>query len=1152
MAEADNKGFIHLRNHTAYSLSEGALKIDYLAELCKKQNMPAVAIADTNNLFGAIEFADAAVKAGVQPIFGSQFSLAREEKGGKQFGLVEYDQIVLIAQNEAGYMNLLALQALAYEQVAAGKAAHITIDQILSHNAGLICLSGGAKGAPARHIRANQPDKAIEFCRTILNAFGNRFYIEIQRHNLAEENSCETALINLAYQLNIPLVATNECYFATPDMYEAHDALLCIAEGKVVGDPDRRKVTPDHYFKSAAEMRAMFADLPEACDNTIHIAKRCSFILKGRNPLLPHFEGENDEEESDILRRKAREGLTVRMQSANIAGDALKPYQDRLEFELDVIVKMGFAGYFLIVADFIQWSKANGIPVGPGRGSGAGSVVAWALTITDLDPLRWGLLFERFLNPERVSMPDFDIDFCQDRRDEVIRYVQTRYGNDKVAQIITFGKLQARAVVRDVGRVLAMAYGHVDKICKMIPNNPAAPVTLQQAVDGEPLIQQMIKDDEAVSRLIKIALKLEGLYRHASTHAAGVVIGDRPLQQLVPMYRDPRSDIPVTQFSMKYVEKAGLVKFDFLGLKTLTVIQSTVALLKQQGIDINIDTIPLDDRKTYDMLGQGEATGVFQLESSGMREVLKKLKPDRFEDITAIVALYRPGPMDNIPKFIACKQGIEKPDYLHPKLETILRETYGVIVYQEQVMQIAQILSGYTLGNADLLRRAMGKKIQAEMDAQRESFVAGAVNTNGLKPDYANHIFDLVDKFAGYGFNKSHAAAYALISYQTAYLKANFPAQFMAAQMTLEMGDTDKLSEFREELKRLKIELLSPDINKSMPKFAVENGAVRYALAALKGVGLEAMKALCAERADKGEYKNLDDFIRRMDSRILNKRQLESLINAGAFDSLHANRAELSLNLEAILRQAQANRAEQESNQNNLFAGGGGAEDKFKLQKSPNWNMLERLQKEFSAIGYYLTAHPLDSYTALLRRLHVTSALEIPTKVMEKRTGKLTLAGVMLSKKERRSAKGNKYAFVEFTDASGSFELTFFSEILSSSRELLESGKPLLLTADYQMDGETSRMTAQSVRDLASVAAEHKGNMNIIVSMPEAIEPLAQNLNSYKQSLNGKGGRSGKQLKLFLHLPLHEIEIDLPGYPIPVGPAAADISAIAGVRVEEV
>ncbi len=1151
MAEAENKGFIHLRNHTAYSLSEGALKIDYLVELCKKQKMPAAAITDTNNLFGAIEFADAAVKAGVQPIFGSQFSLAREEKGGKQFGLVEYDQIVLIAQNETGYLNLLALQALTYEQVAAGKSAHITIEQIIANEAGLICLSGGAKGAAARHIRANQPDKAVEFCKTMLSAFGNRFYIELQRHNLAEENACEGALINLAYQLNIPLVATNECYFSTPDMYEAHDALLCIAEGKVVTDPDRRKVTPDHYFKSASEMRAIFADLPEACDNTIAIAKRCSFILKGRDPMLPHFEGENGEAESDILRRQSREGLAARMQFGGISGDAIKPYEERLEFELDVIIKMGFAGYFLIVADFIKWSKANGIPVGPGRGSGAGSVVAWALTITDLDPLRWGLLFERFLNPERVSMPDFDIDFCQDRRDEVIRYVQTRYGNDKVAQIITFGKLQARAVVRDVGRVLGMAYGHVDKICKMIPNNPAAPVTLQQAVDGEPLIQQMIKDDEAVARLIKNALKLEGLYRHASTHAAGVVIGDRPLSQLVPMYRDPRSDIPVTQFSMKYVEKAGLVKFDFLGLKTLTVIQNTIALLKQEGIEINIDTIPLDDRKTYDMLGQGEATGVFQLESSGMREVLKKLKPDRFEDITAIVALYRPGPMDNIPKFIACKQGTEKPDYLHPKLEPILRETYGVIIYQEQVMQIAQILSGYTLGGADLLRRAMGKKIQAEMDAQRENFVTGAVNTNGLKQDYANHIFNLVDKFAGYGFNKSHAAAYALISYQTAYLKANFPSQFMAAQMTLEMGDTDKLSEFREEVKRLGLELLPPDINKSQPKFAVENGAVRYALAALKGVGLEAMKALCAGRAENGEYKNLDDFIRRLDSRTINKRQLESLINAGALDSLHPNRAELIATLEIILRQAQANKAEQESNQNNLFAGGGTA-DKFKLQKSQPWNMLERLQKEFSAIGYYLTAHPLDSYAALLRRLHVTSAMEIPSKVLQKRSGKLSLAGVMLSKKERRSAKGNKYAFVEFTDASGSFELTFFSEILSSSRELLESGKPLLLTADYQMDGETWRLTAQTVRDLASVAAEHKGNMNIIVEAPTAIEPLAQNLNSYKQSLNGKGKMAGKQLKLFLRLPLYEIEIDLPGYPIPVGPAAADISAIAGVRVEEV
>ncbi len=1146
MAETQKPGFIHLRNHTAYSLSEGALRIDGLVDLCKKMQMPAVAIADTNNMFGAIEFADAAVKSGVQPIFGAQFSLLREDKQTRHNAAIEFDQIVLLAQNQTGYLNLLALQSLAYDQVARGAPPHVSVAELAANAGGLICLTGGAKGTLARLIRENQKDKAEDFLQQLMGGFEGRLYIEIQRHNLPEQNASEAGLLDLAFRHNVPLVATNECFYATPDMFESHDALLCIAEGKLISDPDRRKATSQHYFKSAAEMRQLFADLPEACDNTITIAKRCHFILKGHAPLLPHYDEGTGEAESDILRRKARDGLAARLN-----GVLDQVYADRLEFELDVIVKMGFAGYFLIVADFIQWAKSQNIPVGPGRGSGAGSVVAWALTITDLDPLRWGLLFERFLNPERVSMPDFDIDFCQDRRDEVIRYVQSRYGDDKVAQIITFGKLQARAVVRDVGRVLGMAYGHVDKICKLIPNNPAAPVTLQQAVDGEPLIQQMIRDEDAVSRLIRIALKLEGLYRHASTHAAGVVIGDRPLNQLIPMYRDPRSDLPVTQFSMKYVEKAGLVKFDFLGLKTLTVIAQTLELLRQENIVIDINALPLDDKKTYEMLGAGEATGVFQLESSGMREVLKKLKPDRFEDITAIVALYRPGPMDNIPKYISCKQGAEKPDYLHPLLEPVLRETYGVIIYQEQVMQIAQILSGYTLGGADLLRRAMGKKIQSEMDAQREIFVTGAMTTNNVARDKANYIFDLVDKFAGYGFNKSHAAAYALISYQTAYLKANYPAQFMAALMTLDMGDTDKLSEFSQELRRLNIPLLPPDIQKSYPVFAVENGSVRYALAALKGVGAEAMKQLCRERGERGDYGNIAGFVKRLDARAVNKRQLESLVNAGAFDSLHPNRADVAASVESILRHAQANRAEQESNQNNLFAGGEG-ESGFKLQKSAPWNLLQRLQNEFSAVGYYLTAHPLDSYSALLRRLHVTASSEIGKKVQEKRTGKLTLAGVMLSKKERRSAKGNKYAFVEFTDASGSFEATFFSEILLSARDLLDSGKPLLIGVDYQLDGETWRLTAQSVRDLAQVAAEHKGNMNIIVHSLDAVEPLAQNLNFYKSSANGKPGGKNNQLRLFLNLPLHEVEIDLAGYPVPVGPAIADLQSIAGIKIEEV
>lgn len=1134
MPQAD---FIHLRNHTAYSLAEGAIKPDQLIALAKANHMPAVAVTDTNNMFGAIEIAEYAIKSGIQPIIGAQLALAQFDKTTRHAGMVEFDPMVVLAQNETGYGNLLQLQALAYARVAENQSPHNTLTELVAHQDGLICLTGGADGTLARLLRQNQTDRVQEFITTLRGAFGDRLYIEIQRHDTAAENAVEGALIDLAYAENIPLVATNQCLFADAPMYEAHDALLCIAQGKAITDPDRRRVTPEHYFKSAAQMRAVFADLPEACDNTVVIARRCSFLLKGRNPLLPHFDDGTGAAEADILRRLARDGLAKRLDS-NVPTE----YAERLEFELNTIIQMGFAGYFLIVADFIGWAKAQNIPVGPGRGSGAGSVVAWALLITDLDPLRWGLLFERFLNPERVSMPDFDIDFCQTRRDEVIDYVAKKYGYDKVAQIITFGKLQARAVVRDVGRVLGMAYGQVDKICKLIPNNPAAPVTLQQAIDGEALLQQMRREDENVARLMDIALQLEGLYRHASTHAAGVVIGDRPLPQLIPMYRDPRSNLAVTQFSMKYVEKAGLVKFDFLGLKTLTVIVKTLEYLARDGVAVDINAIPLDDAKTYTMLGQGDATGVFQLESSGMREVLKKLKPDRFEDIIAVVALYRPGPMDNIPKYIATKQGAEQPDYLHPTLEPVLRETYGIIIYQEQVMQIAQILAGYSLGGADLLRRAMGKKIQAEMDAQRAIFVEGAVK-NGVTPDHASHIFDLVDKFAGYGFNKSHAAAYALISYQTAYLKANYPAHFMAAQMTLDLGDTDKLADFRQELRRLQIPLLPPDINASNAEFAVEGGAVRYALAGLKGVGAEAMQAFCTERHARGPYADLPDLLRRLDARAINKRQLESLIGAGALDGLHANRAELLANIELLLRTAQASRHELETQQNNLF-GGAVTDDALRFDKTASFTSMEKLNAERAAFGYYFSAHPLDAYTPLLRRLHVTNAVEIASKVKERKAGKLTLAGVMLTKKERRSQKGNKYAFVEFTDASGSYEITLFSETLLAARDLLDSAQPLLISAEFSSEEGTYRLTAQGIRPLEAVAAEHRGNINVILDDPAAVRAVAPLL---------KTGPVGKHaLKLFVHLPEYEVEIDLPGHPVPTGAVLADLRSIAGVRVEEV
>ncbi len=687
--------FVHLRVHTAYSLSAGAIRIKELAGLCKAERMPAVAITDSGNLFGALEFATICSAAGVQPIIGCDVAVERgTTEGGSRLGraLSEPDRIALLAQNEAGYRSLLRLVSQSFLAGEAPSEPSITLRDLAGAGEGLLCLAGGSKGPIGRLLAEGQAEAAEAALSELAAAFPNRLYIELMRHGTADEARSEPGLIELAYRHGLPLVATNDVYFPDRDFYEAHDALLCIAQGTVVADADRKRLTRSHYFRPAAEMREVFADLPEACDNTLVIARRCAFIPQPRQPILPAFTSDQGIDEETALRRAALSGLEARLAALGPQPEeVIGPYRERLEFELGTIIRMGFAGYFLIVSDIIQWAKRQGIPVGPGRGSGAGSVVAWALTITDLDPLRFGLLFERFLNPERVSMPDFDIDFCQDRRDEVIRYVQQKYGRDRVAQIITFGKLQARAVLRDVGRVLAMPYGQVDRLCKLVPNNPAHPVTLEQALAAEPALLQQRDTDESVARLITIALKLEGLYRHASTHAAGVVIGDRPLTELVPLYRDPRSDIPVTQFNMKWVELAGLVKFDFLGLKTLTVLARTRELLAARGVELDLSALPLDDPAAYELLARGDTVGVFQVEGAGVRDMLRKLRPDRFEDIIAANALYRPGPMENIPRYVAVKHGEEEPDYLHPALEGILKETYGVMTYQAATVSAAPI-----------------------------------------------------------------------------------------------------------------------------------------------------------------------------------------------------------------------------------------------------------------------------------------------------------------------------------------------------------------------------------------------------------------------------------------------------------------------------
>ena len=1148
--------FIHLRTHTAYSLSEGAIKLPKLVDLCVEHAMPAVAITDTNNLFGALEFALAASKAGIQPVIGCQMDVAREGEAARNTNskseVSRHDRLVLLVQNETGYQNLLEIASDAFLTTEHGDT-HTTLEKIAERTEGLICLSGGPDGAMARLLAAGQLPAAEEMCDRLNGIFPGRFYIELQRHGLAIERQVEPGLLTLAYDRDIPLVATNDAYFASADLHEAHDALLCIAGGTYVAERDRRHLTEHHHFKSTAAMRELFSDLPEAVDNTVVVARRCAFMPGERSPILPPFEIEGAANEEEALRQMARQGLEKRLEDHVFTCDmdtaareeTATPYRDRLKFELGVIIEMGFPGYFLIVADFIQWSKDQGIPVGPGRGSGAGSVVAWALTITDLDPLKFGLLFERFLNPERVSMPDFDIDFCQDRRDEVIRYVQEKYGQDKVAQIITFGKLQARAVLRDVGRVLGMPYMQVDKITKLVPFNPARPPTLQEAIDGEPQLQQLRRDDETVAQLIDRSLKLEGLYRHASTHAAGVIIGDRRLAELIPLYKDPRSDMPATQFSMKYAEAAGLVKFDFLGLKTLTVLERAVELIADRGVEIDLLNLPWSDKKTFEMLSRGDTVGVFQLESSGMRDVLRNMRPDTFEDIIALVALYRPGPMDNIPRYIACKHGEEEPDYLHPDLQPILEETFGVMIYQEQVMQIAQVLSGYSLGGADLLRRAMGKKIKAEMDAQRENFVGGAVE-RGVDKAQAARIFEQVDKFAGYGFNKSHAAAYALIAYQTAYLKANYPVEFLAASMTLDLGNTDKLNVFRQDLDRMQIPLLPPDINKSGVTFTVEtvvNGAttyaVRYALAAIKNVGHQAMEDVVAERDTNGIFADLADFATRLSTSGANKRQFENLVRAGAFDSVDPNRKRLYEGAEGVMRLANQSAQERSSGQESLF-GGAVAEDdnvRLRLPDTLDWPVMERLTHEFEAVGSYLSAHPLDAYAGQLRRLRVLSAVDISARQAGTAAN---VAGVVITRQERTSAKGNRFAFVQLSDTTGVYEVVVFSELLATSRELLEGGRRILMSVDIRADGDGARLSASEIRPLDDVLARTASELTIVVENEQAIDGV--------RSVMERGEEGNCKLALLVDIGnCEEVEVKLPRKISLTGDFRAAVAGLTGV-----
>ncbi len=1160
--------FIHLRTHSEYSLLEGALRLKKLPDMCVKAGMPAMALTDTNNMFAALEFSIAMSGAGVQPIIGCQVDIAYVTAAPGERPR-DPAPVVLLAQNERGYENLMKLNSCLYVDNG-GALPQVTMDELAAQSADVICLTGGPMGPVGMLLQNGQRPAAQALMEALKAAFGDRLYVELQRHPVEDgapevERATERGFVEMAYAMDLPLVATNDVYFPKGEMYEAHDALICIAEGAYVDQQEgRRRLTPQHYFKSQAEMVTLFADLPEAVENTVEIAKRCAFQAYRRDPILPKFA---DDEVAE-LRRQAQEGLKARLAIIPHAAE-VSVYEERLEFELGIIEGMGFPGYFLIVADFIKWSKHQGIPVGPGRGSGAGSLVAYALLITDLDPLRYSLLFERFLNPERVSMPDFDIDFCMDRREEVIRYVQEKYGRDRVGQIITFGGLLSKAAVRDIGRVLQMPYGQVDRLSKMIPVEGVKPVSIEKALADEPRLREEARSEEVVARLLDYGQQVEGLLRNASTHAAGVVIGDRALDELVPLYQDPKSDMPATQFNMKWVEQAGLVKFDFLGLKTLTVIQNAVDQIKASGRHLHIAadgtelfeppeglvddiaTIPLDDEASYKLYAAAKTVAVFQVESSGMMDALKRMKPTCIEDIVALVALYRPGPMENIPTYCEVKNGLKERESVHPSIDHILEETQGIIVYQEQVMQIAQVMGGYSLGGADLLRRAMGKKIAEEMAKERPKFEKGAM-ANGVDKAKAKEVFDLLEKFANYGFNKSHAAAYAVVSYQTAWLKANHPVEFMAGVMNCDIHLTDKLAVYFEEVrKRMELPYVPPCVNRSDATFKVVDGALVYALGALKNVGVEAMKLIVEARADK-PFTTLFDVARRVDLKRVGKRPLEMLARSGAFDVLDSNRRRVFTALDGLVGYSAAIHEQKASNQVSLFGEAGDDLPEPRLMGSDDWLPAERLTEEFKAVGFYLSGHPLDDYMGPLKRKGVITLDELTEKAQG---GPLVakLAGVVAGRQERKSARGNRFAFAQLSDTTGAYEVTLFSDTLEACRDHLETGAKVVVSVEATLESDQLKLLGRGVVLIDTAVADAGGmGLRIFIETPAAIAAVSEVLAGARKAAS-VAGKGPVHLTLMDPALPGEVEVDL-GAQFPVTPQIKGaIRSLGGVlEVEEI
>ena len=1063
MPDLHNKEFNHFKIHTQYSICEGAIKIENLKNFCKDKKISSLGISDTRNLCGALEFAENISKAGTQPIIGTQINFKFEDTTGL---------LPLIALNEQGYKRIIELSSRSYLENDALSEPHLNIKELFNNNEGVVLLSGTIHGLFGKLFEKGRLDEIAKLYKNLLSEFNEHFYLEIQRHGDQNEISFEKFNLEQSSKIKIPIIATNEVYYLTQDMHEAHDALTCIGQKTYVNEKNRIKYSDQHYFKSSDEMAILFSDLPEALENNQNLPYMCNFRPQFSKPVLPNISSEKDGSADEILKKDSLNGLKTKflkvfkMEENKLNTDEkFLTYKDRLDHELKIIIEMKYPSYFLIVSDYIKWAKNNDIPVGPGRGSGAGSLVAWCLSITDVDPIKFNLIFERFLNPDRVSMPDFDIDFCEEKRDLVFKYLTTKY-KDSVAHIITFGKLKARMVIRDVGRVLGLPYGFVDSISKMIPFDPSRPQSLIECINNEPRLQKLINEDSRVKKLIDLSLKLEGLNRNVATHAAGVVIADRKLTEIVPLYKDASADLllPSTQFDMYSAENAGLIKFDFLGLKTLTVINRTQKLIKKNVKNFNIEEIDFDDQKVFELLSSGNTVGLFQVESAGMREALLQMKPNHIEDIIALVALYRPGPMSNIPVYNDCKHGRQTPDYLHPLLEDILKPTYGVIIYQEQVMQIAQKLSGFTAGEADILRRAMGKKKRAELEKQKQGFITGALKNN-ISKDVAAGIFLKIEPFAEYGFNKSHAAAYAIISYQTAFLKTYYPKEFFAASMTMDISNQNKLSEFHEELKRININVVRPDINKCFADFKFDDDNFYYALGGIKSVGFEAISNVVKERLMNGAFKSINDFLNRVNPKDINKLQLEGLVKAGAFDGIETNRQALFNSIPNFILKTKNIHENKAANQIDLF-GADEEQDNEIILNVEDWKFEDRLAREFEAVGFFISDHPLNQFKEIFNDYKIVDYLKFNSEVNIKDAN---IAATLLKITERKTAKGNSYGVIKFTDLTSVFELFVFSDILELNREVLIEGNSLIITLIKTISNDENRFKRINVQKIASL-----------------------------------------------------------------------------------